>query len=155
MVPIGLRQIVFLKKLQRLEWSGQGQNKNIAIKLIFKLGIKIRTLGTKIIQWVGHLWTRLLLVQTRPTEQRHQFNQFLSVQKRQTPLHEHNQRSCQHDQRSRQHYQRILRSKKEKSTYQQTHSQTHHCQTHHRANIFCWVIAITVNPKEKMWYREK
>ena len=37
MNPIGLRRIMCLSKIQRLEWAQQGQNKTIAIKLILKL----------------------------------------------------------------------------------------------------------------------
>ena len=50
----------------------------IATKLILKLGGKIKILGTKIFLLVSHLWTRLLFVQTQPTEQCHQLNPFLS-----------------------------------------------------------------------------
>ena len=51
------------------------------------------------ISWVDHLLTRLVLVLTLPTTQRHQLTRFMSEQKRQTPHHKHDQQSCQHDQR--------------------------------------------------------
>ena len=102
-----------LEKLHPLEWSGQGQSKTIAIKLIFKMGSKIRTLGARMIQWVDHLWTRIILIQTLPTKKLHQLTRFLSEKKCQTPRHEHNQQSRQHDQQ-------IPQSKMEKCTYQRT-----------------------------------
>ena len=61
-----------------MESAVQGQKKTIDTKLILKLGGKIRILGTKIFLCVDHFWTRFFLVQTRPTEGRHQLTRFLS-----------------------------------------------------------------------------
>ena len=88
-----------------VQMSGTRSEQNYSYKLIFKLGGEIGTLGAKIFQWVNHLWTWLLLVQKLPTERRHQLTRFLSEQKLQTPLHEH-------DKRSRQRHQPILQNKK-------------------------------------------
>ena len=50
--------------------------KNIVPKMILKLRGKSRFWAPKIVLLVDHLWTRLLLVQTRPTKQLRQVNQF-------------------------------------------------------------------------------
>ena len=47
-VPTGMRRVMFLEKLQSLEWAGRGQNKTIVTKLVLKIGGKIRVLGAKI-----------------------------------------------------------------------------------------------------------
>ena len=106
--------------------------------MILKLGGEINILSSKIFLWVNHLWTRLLLVKTRPTEQRHQLTRFMSGQKIQSLRHEH-------DQRIHHHYQRIHQGKMEKQTYQRNRIQTHHCQTHYWTNLICRMIAIPVN----------
>ena len=54
MLPIGARQIIFLEKLQRSE-TLRAQSQTITIKIILKLGGKIRNFRAKIIQGVGHL----------------------------------------------------------------------------------------------------
>ena len=92
--------------------SGTRSEQNYSYKIDFKTRRDIRTLGAKIFLWVDCLWTLLLLVRSRPIEQHHQLNLFLSGQKHQIPRHWHNQRNCQHDQRSLQHNQRIHKSKR-------------------------------------------
>ena len=67
MAPTGSRPTIIFLKLHRIEWSGRGQSKTIMLKLILKPGGKFNILGAKIILLVYHLWTWLLLVQTRPT----------------------------------------------------------------------------------------
>ena len=52
-------------KLKWLEWVRQSRTTNITIKLVFKLGKKIRNLSAKTFRWVDQLCTQLLLVQTR------------------------------------------------------------------------------------------
>ena len=105
--------------------------------------------GAKIFQWVNRLWTRLLLVETRSTEQHHNRTQFLSKQKRQNTGYEHDQQSRQHNQQSHQHNQRNLQSEYVKRTYQWTWCQTHHRQTRHQTNIIFLMIVITSNPKSR------
>ena len=65
MVPIGAGPIIFLVKLQRLEWVRQSLTTTITIKLGFKFGKKIMNLSTKTFRWVDHIWTQLLSVRTR------------------------------------------------------------------------------------------
>ena len=90
----------------------------------------VKILGAKIIIWVNHLQTQLLLVQTRPTEQRHILTEF-QLKKRQSPRHWQDQRNFQREM--------------EKHTYKGNQIQTHHRQTHHQRNLICWMIEITVN----------
>ena len=80
MVPIGACIIIFLVKMQQLELVRQGLNTTINIKLSFKFGKEIWNLSPKIFRWVGHLWTRLLLVRTRQTQRYHFCTRLLLVQ---------------------------------------------------------------------------
>ena len=155
MDPTGLHRVMFLEKLQWLEWAGRSQNKNIVTELILKLEGKIRILGAKIFLWVYHLWTWLLLIRTRPMEKCQQLTRFLLVQKRQTPHHWNDQRICQHDQRSLQYDQWVHQNEKEKRMYQRTRSQTHHCQTHHQKNLILLMIQVTVNQTKIKAMRRK
>ena len=118
--PIGWRRIMSLSKQQLSERVGQGQTRNIAIKLFLKFGGKIRNLSAKIFWWVDHLFTGLLLVQTRQTQKHHNQTQLL-FKKNQNPRHWL--------------YKWNRENESEKCMYQRTRSQTHHCQTNHQANM--------------------
>ena len=108
--------------------SRTSPEQNYSSKTDFITRGKINILSAKIIIWGNQLWTRLLLVRTRTTEQCHQLTWFQLEQKCQSLLHKHNQQICQH-------YQRICQSKTEKRMYQGTRIQTHHWHTHHRKNL--------------------
>ena len=72
---------------------------NYSCKIDFEIRREIRTLGTKILQLVDQLRTRLLSVWTRTTEQHHQLTRLMSGEKIHTPCHKHDQRSLHIDQR--------------------------------------------------------
>ena len=64
MSPIGARRILFLEKPQQMETLWE-QSETITIKLVLKIGGKIRNLSTKRMQGVYYLWDRIMLVQKR------------------------------------------------------------------------------------------
>ena len=96
-----------------------------------KVGGTINIMGAKIILWVDHVWTRHLLVRTRPTEECHILTRFQLEQKFQSLRHWHDKRNFQNSM--------------EKRTYQGNRVQTHHRQTHNRNNLICRKIAFTLN----------
>ena len=118
-----------------------GSEKNIILKLGLKLEGKIKILCAKKNLWVDHICTRLVLVQTRPTEKHQQLTCFQSEQKHQSLRHWY--------------YQRIFQSKVEKRTYQGTQIQTYHRHIDHWINLILRGIEIPVNILKRRSIRRK
>ena len=97
MDPIDLHQVMFLEKLQQLEWAGRGQNKNYSYTTGFETRRKNQDFGRQNISMrplpldLTPFGTNTTNILTSPID-------YIPVEKkRQTPRQKHDQRNRQHD----------------------------------------------------------